>query len=633
LPTGGTAEDLFIERARLADATLELGDRDSELVEAVCAGLDGMPLGIELAAASLRSLALSDVVARLSQSLDAFESPLRDAPARQRNLRAAIQWSYDLLDEGERLLFQRLAVFSGGWRLDSAEEVCSGEGVERREVLRLHRSLVEQGLVDFNPDKGRYRLLEPIREFAAELLGSDSPWHERHAASFASMAERLTGDFHSPPRDAQARLREEDANLLKAAEWSYRSAQLEAGLRIVAASARHWRVRGGSRWLAPAARLTSHPDAKAYGELWALARLRTLSLEFFGDGREFEVIASLRQVADTLSGSEHQAEAWIELGLRLAGIGQTDEAMSLLEQGHSEAREREDAALRMHALHGLTAVAERTGDSQSQRRYTEEMLWLARKMDNPFLFALALRKRAEAHGAVGQIAEAEVLLREGQQVLHDWEDGAAGPADPGGPLATLMLLQGRYGEASDVLRTTLVRALRSGETYSVPLLVGGQGIAVGLSGSPGLGTRLLTASLAETNRRAVMVAAGLRAQLEGSLKVLERAAGPSVFRDEVAKGEALSLMDSVELALSTTVAPEVSAAVTTRHPAGLTAREVEILRLLAAGNTNRQIAAQLVLSLRTVETHIFNVYSKTNTGGRAAATGWAIANGIYEPTT
>jgi DNA-binding CsgD family transcriptional regulator len=313
-------------------------------------------------------------------------------------------------------------------------------------------------------------------------------------------------------------------------------------------------------------------------------------------------------------------------------LEEIEEAQRLLELGLREADEAEDLALRFHALHGLSEVAERTARVEAQQAYAKEMLGLSRRIDNPFLIGLALGRCAAAAAVHGKPAEAESLLREAVDVLSRSEDGASGPADPGGRLATLLLLQGRFGDAAEILRTTIVGALRASDMYMVTLLVGGMGIALGLSGTPGLGIRLMTAAKAETRRRGLIVAPGLHEQLERGLRQMERAAGDELAQEETAKGAQLSILEAVELALNSDVEPG-RAEPPLKHPGNLTAREAEVLRLLAAGHTNRQIATQLVLSVRTVETHIFNVYSKTNTGGRAAATGWAIANGIYDPRT
>ena len=129
-----------------------------------------------------------------------------------------------------------------------------------------------------------------------------------------------------------------------------------------------------------------------------------------------------------------------------------------------------------------------------------------------------------------------------------------------------------------------------------------------------------------------MISPPLRAQLDRGLATLERGAAPAVFQEESARGAKLAIMDAAELALGA----EVETSEPTppaKLPASLTAREAEVLRLLAGGHTNREIAARLVLSLRTVETHIFNIYAKTNVSGRAAVTAWAIANGVYDTRT
>src|SRR5207248_10991920 len=138
----------------------------------ICRRLDGLPLGIELAAARLRALGVDQILERLEVSIRLLVGGSRTAPDRQQTLRATLDWSDALLTQSERIVFHRLAVFAGGWSLDAAEAVCSRDGVEAVEVFELLSRLVDKSLVVMEEREGRarYCLLEPIRQYAWERL-------------------------------------------------------------------------------------------------------------------------------------------------------------------------------------------------------------------------------------------------------------------------------------------------------------------------------------------------------------------------------------------------------------------------------------------------------------------------------
>ncbi len=170
---GNPAVELFADRARAALPSFELGRDNAAAIAAICRRLDGLPLAIELAAARVRVLPPMALLSRLDSALPLLSGGARDLPERQQTMRRAIEWSYELLDERERMLFNTLSVFRGGWTLDAAEAVGSREDGQAEDVLGCMSSLVEQSLVvTGNQEDGsfRYRLLVPVREFAEEHL-------------------------------------------------------------------------------------------------------------------------------------------------------------------------------------------------------------------------------------------------------------------------------------------------------------------------------------------------------------------------------------------------------------------------------------------------------------------------------
>jgi non-specific serine/threonine protein kinase len=211
------ATRLFIERAQAARPGFRVTDRNVQTIVEVCRRLDGIPLALELAATRVRLLSLDDIAARLDDRFQLLTAGDRTAPGRQQTLRATLDWSYALLQEPERLLFNRLSVFAGGWSLDAAEAICAGDPIESAGVLTYLGRLVDQSLVAAREHKGRvrYRLLESMREYAAEKLaasGDEVVIRGRHRDWFQARADSSPFEQFDP--DHLAWLASEVDNLL-----------------------------------------------------------------------------------------------------------------------------------------------------------------------------------------------------------------------------------------------------------------------------------------------------------------------------------------------------------------------------------------------------------------------------------
>ena len=164
------AVHLFVDRAVAANQAFHITEQNAASVAEICRRLDGMPLALELAAARVRSLPVEKIAERLGDRFRLLTGGDRTALPRQQTLRALIDWSFDLLPEPERALLRRLGVFAGGWTLEAAEAVASGNEIEKASVLDLLSRLVEKSLVELDADGERYRLLETVRQYAQEKL-------------------------------------------------------------------------------------------------------------------------------------------------------------------------------------------------------------------------------------------------------------------------------------------------------------------------------------------------------------------------------------------------------------------------------------------------------------------------------
>lgn len=242
-PEMSESVQLFIERARAVKTSFVLTDENRASVIQICRQLDGLPLALELAAARLRALTAKQIAERLDDRFRLLTTGNRAALPRHQTLRAAIDWSYDLLDAREQLLLARLSVFDGGFTLEAAEQVCSGDGPGPADVLDLVADLVEKSLVQMSEadDTARYRLLETVRQYGAERLavhGETEPMQRRHAEFFFALAAEAEPHLSATSRPAWVRrLRDELDNLRQTLTWS-REHDEEMHVRLVGLL--HW---------------------------------------------------------------------------------------------------------------------------------------------------------------------------------------------------------------------------------------------------------------------------------------------------------------------------------------------------------------------------------------------------------
>jgi predicted ATPase/DNA-binding SARP family transcriptional activator len=272
---------LFIERATAIKSDFLLTERKARFVAQVCRRLDGIPLAIELAAARVKVLSLEQIATLLNDRFHLLTSGSRTALPRHQTLRAAIDWSYDLLSDKEPDLFRRLAVFAGGCTLEEAQAVCSGEAIEVAEVLDLLTHLVGKSLVVMQEQNGeaRYQMLETVREYALEKfleLSEAGQVRNRHLDFFVQLAEQGEPELQGAQQAIWLeRLEIEHDNLRAALDWSLTGGELEAGLRLAGALWLFWDVHGyhhegrvwSNRMLAKCHGSAAAPSASARAKL------------------------------------------------------------------------------------------------------------------------------------------------------------------------------------------------------------------------------------------------------------------------------------------------------------------------------------------------------------------------------
>lgn len=422
---------LFVHRASLVQDQFALSHDNSPSVAQICRRLDGIPLAIELAAARVKSLAPEQIAARLDDQFRLLTGGSRTALERQQTLRAAVDWSYQLLSEQERTLLMRLSVFVGGFTLEAAEEVCSDDTLATYEVLDLVGQLVDKSLVVLEP-KGhaaRYRQLETIRQFAREKLlesGEGSGVRTRHRDFFMNLAEQAEPELEGPRvGEWLDTLDTEIDNLRAALEWSVSDNDPEHGIRIAGALFRYWQVRGygteARSWLelllAKDGEVSPGPKSRALRAAGFFVRgNRDLSLQY---------VEEAAQLARQHGDDSGLGRAMLPLGLITAFGGDVDKGVSLVEEAVSLARSSRDVFGEGEATYWLGSFSIVRGDHREARRLFESALTMARSIGTPLgiariLFALA----SEADHDRDYLAEQE-LLEEALAIARETGDTAA----------------------------------------------------------------------------------------------------------------------------------------------------------------------------------------------------------------
>ena len=348
--SGFAAVQLFVERARSVRPDFAVTDDNAAAVAEICRRLDGLPLAIELAAARLRLLSPQAILERLGKSLDLLASGARDLPERQRTLRGAIAWSYDLLDERERALFCRLAVFVGGGTFEAIEAICLPGADLGLDLLEGLESLGDKSLVLIEPGSAEARvgMLATIREFAAEQLAADTAAYDlrcRHAAWFRDLAQRnepgLTG---AASLEVIRRLEQDDDNVRAALRWSLEGGPIDDGLLTAAALWRFWHLAGrldeGRTWFTS---LLEHADAASPAALGAALTGAAGIVYWQRDFAAAEALYERSRVVAVEAGDRRAiAEAESNLSYTAGQLGRYDEAWARSERARELMRELGD---------------------------------------------------------------------------------------------------------------------------------------------------------------------------------------------------------------------------------------------------------------------------------------------------
>lgn len=560
---------LFVERARSAQPTFALDASTAGLVDGICRRLDGLPLAIELAAARLRHMSLVELSERLG-ALRLFDQSDAER-VRHRTMTAALDWSYEQLRDDERLLLRRVAVFAGGFTIAGAEAV---SGSEIPDVLTALSSLVDGLLVGFSPADGRYRLLEPVREYAEERLlqHGEMETATRHAARhLVTLATDTLGTGRGVPR-ADLLIRAEFPNAAAVMPWLLRN-DPSAALRLMTRFAIRYRsavpvhLSVVRTWLERGLDAHRERDSSRADALYAWAFM-AWSLDQDGAAAEparAATSASLA-IAEEIGDDRAVAQARLFLAILTATYGPLDEALDL---------------------------------------YDDVIPTLV----DPRMLALAYSRRAVLRQLAGDAAGAQADLRDAFAAWDRGDDAlVSGRALTILCAAEILFLSGRPTEAIQRAREAIAAQRSSAEPLEAAPFVALAHLAA-VTGDDERALRL--AGVADRLKRDV------GSWLERRFQLTD---GSWLARLEDRLGERAARLRAEGRGMPSDLA--VAYALGERTSTGLTRREEEVARLVAEGLTDKEIGAHLSISDRTAENHVQRVRDKLGLRSRAQIARW-----------
>jgi predicted ATPase/DNA-binding CsgD family transcriptional regulator len=596
---------LFTARTLASAPSFTLTPENVAVVAEICRRLDGLPLAIELAAAHAKVLPPPALLTRLERRLPLLVGGSRDAPARQRTMRDTIAWSHELLSEDEQTLLRKIAVFAGSFTLEAAEAV-SDASVD---ILHLVVSLVDRSLlwrVDDGADEPRFRMLETIREYGLEQLvasGDGENTRRRHAMWCLSLAER-SSIRNLSSGDARLHLdclEAERDNIRTALAWLLESGDIEAALRLGTALHLLWTNRGpageGRSWLKRA--LTAPGIRNISPPIRGLAA-QTASILAWMEGEFDEAVAMATDAVDLArEGGAEVDSVWAInlLGMAATSLGRYDEAATHLDA--ALALSHRLGTVRTHAI--ILTNRAVVADPVAARGYLDEALTRCRQIP------------AQAH----QLA---IVLNE---------------------LGRLACLEGAVVEASQRFGESLRLCWSSFLLWSLPKALEGLACVAVLSDKPKCAVHLIAAASVLRERTGAPVMVADRGYYEQIVQRSRERLAPDEFAVAWDEGRELPLEDVVAEALAladeTATLTEASTSSSTgegargtldRENFALSPREREVLRLIAAGLSNADVAKALFISPRTVSTHAAHILSKLGLTTRAELIAFAHRQGL-----
>jgi predicted ATPase/DNA-binding CsgD family transcriptional regulator len=631
-PTGAGASEavaLFADRARQADAHFALGKDAGSAVARLVTRLDGMPLAIELAAARVESLGVAQLLDRIDDRFVLLADGDRLAAPRQRSLAATVEWSYRLLGENERSVFRRLAVFPGPFTLEAAEAVA---GSAAGPVV-LH--LVDCSLLTpprAGPDgRARYLMLETLRAYGLDRLAEACEQPKAGAAlarHALHMAEQAAAGLQTRTGELEAArwLDAEDVTTQQALAWAL-DHDPPVALRLAIALAPWWQLRG--RTVAGYALLRAAAEHAAPGsEVWCTAQVwlgrAAKGLDFTGSLAHF---TAARDVLAAGAPSPLLVDCLVGGSGTLVNLGRTGEGAEDARRALALAREIGDLAGEAGALVNLSYAASRADDFETALTWAQQ----AQQIDSAAIPGSVARKLSLVLAGVladaGEVTAAQLSCADGLALARHAGD-VYDQAELVSLMALLDLSAGRIPEAGVHLQEAMQLGVQTGNQLDYCLDTGGRLCAA--MGRWAEAVTLWAAYAACLQAEGIPDSPQQAHDREEPLRKAAQALGPARMSAAEERGAAMTLETATELAIMLTIPgpqepqePQESADLPP-----LSARERELVTLVAQGRTDAQIAAQLYISVSTVRSHLERIRDKSGCRRRADLTRLALQVGL-----
>ncbi|GAC1650293.1 MAG: hypothetical protein NVS4B12_19990 [Ktedonobacteraceae bacterium] len=674
---------LFLQRIRSVAPNFKLTSTNKHAIAEICVRLDGLPLAIELAAARIKLLSPQALLARLSQRFDVLTGGIQTMPLRQQTLRNTLKWSYDLLRPAEQRLFRRLAVFVGGWTIEAVEATCYYD-VHHGHVLALDEiaSLLDKSLLllyEQEDGDSRLQMLMTVREYGLECLQECNETEQvcqAHALYYLAMAEEA--EIYQLGGAEQTtwltRLEQEHDNIRAALSWLSERQEHELLLRFISALCWFWSVRGhikegyilAEKALIARENVTASVRAKALLSTGALA----YHLSLYAQTERFcqESLALYRQLEQPLgcasalywlglvacwvkqdyvqaltyaqealalrtgcNDTSGMADALLMLAYIALNQGNYTEARAYFEQGLARFKEADDAWGIAYTTRYLARVLLEQGEMVQASVLTEESLVISIDLDYTSGIAYALCFKGHIALRQGNIQQARTVITE-SLAKHRERGQQAGIAESLSLLAKVALAEEKYEEAQRLYTECLALLEKLDEHGIQANCLMGLGLAVLQQGNVSWAVLLWGAMVKFRETHGIPMSPLEQEDYKHAETLAHMQLDERMFVALWSQGHTLTPEQALAMpnpiATPEPLAPKTQKTQTQvekdNYPDDLTAREVEVLCLLAQGYTDGQIAKELVISPRTVNKHTTTIYSKIGVSSRSAATRYAM---------